>query len=349
MLPFVLPLAQWGIVSAGDFARRFKDPLLRRAIPLMFGWSEIPMMAGMAQLAYMHTRNAGFPVGGSLAFARAIEQRYLALGGQIHYQAQVEKILVADKRAIGVRLYNDDTHYADHIISAADGRGTIYALLDGQFTNRHIDGLYDGHLPIHSIVLVSLGVDCDLADQPHWTTYLLDDPIFIAGEEQHDLSVKYYCFDASLAPVGKSAVEVMLPSSYDYWQRIYGHRLYKTEQTQVAEIVTAELERRYPGLRAAIEVSDVATPISYERYTGNWRGSTCGWLLNKETMRLMLTGVDQTLPGLENFYLAGQWVEPGGSLPLAAASGRKAVQFICHADGRPFETSLPEHAMALAG
>ncbi len=35
--------------------------------------------------------------------------------------------------------------------------------------------------------------------------------------------------------------------------------------------------------------------------------------------------------------MAGQWVEPGGGVPMSAASGRMAVQWICHADRKPFE------------
>jgi phytoene dehydrogenase-like protein len=42
----------------------------------------------------MHTKNAGFPLGGSLQFAKKIADRYLELGGKIHYESQVEKILV---------------------------------------------------------------------------------------------------------------------------------------------------------------------------------------------------------------------------------------------------------------
>jgi phytoene dehydrogenase-like protein len=37
--------------------------------------------------------------------------------------------------------------------------------------------------------------------------------------------------------------------------------------------------------------------------------------------------------------MAGQWVEPGGSVPVVAMSGRNAVQVICHEDGRPFVTT----------
>jgi phytoene dehydrogenase-like protein len=51
--------------------------------------------------------------------------------------------------------------------------------------------------------------------------------------------------------------------------------------------------------------------------------------------------MSKTLPGLEGFYMAGQWVEPGGGLPLAALSGRNVTQIICRADKRPFVTSIP--------
>ena len=129
---------------------------------------------------------------------------------------------------------------------------------------------------------------------------------------------------------------VLLKSDYDYWQRIYGRKLYDTEQLQVADQLLAIIEQHHAGIRDEVEVTDVATPVSYERYTGNWQGSTCGWLLTPETMRLMILGMPKTLPGLGNLYLAGQWVEPGGSVTLAAASGRSAIQMICAADGKEF-------------
>ncbi len=340
MLPFALPLAQWGMISARDFAYRFKAPLLRKAIPLVFGWDEIPLMAGMSLLAYMHRRNAGFPLGGSLEFARSLERRYLELRGEIHYKAQVEKVLVEDDCAIGVRLYNDEIYHADLVISAADGHGTIFDMLEGRYINRAIRKIYNGHLPIHSQFQVSLGVNRDLSHEPHWVTYLLKQPVLIGGEERHEIGVKHYCFDPSMAPPGKSVIEVMLRSSYPYWQRIYGRRLYDSEQTQVSDLVIEQLEQIYPGLRKDIEFVDEATPVSYERYTGNWLGSTTGWLLTKDTMMLMIRGMRKTLPGLKNFYMAGQWVEPGGTVPIVAMSGRNVIQMICHADQRPFITSL---------
>ncbi len=89
------------------------------------------------------------------------------------------------------------------------------------------------------------------------------------------------------------------------------------------------IERRYPGLAGQVEMVDVATPTTFERYTGNWQGNHQGWLPTTEQFGLRMK---KTLPGLENFYMAGQWVEPGGGLPLAAVSGRYVTQIVCKSD-----------------
>jgi phytoene dehydrogenase-like protein len=341
MMPFVPELALWATQSSRDFANRFKDPFLRNAVAQMFSWEEAPMMMGMMLLAYMHNGNAGFPVGASLEFARALEKRYLQLGGIIRYEAQVEKILTENNRAVGVRLYNDEVHHADVVISAADGKGTIFDMLGGEFTNRRVRRMYDGHLPTHQMCQVSLGVNSDLSSQPHWVTYLLNDPILLAGEERFELGIKHYCFDPSLSPKGKSVMELIVRTNYAYWQRIYGRKLYDTEQTQVSDIIIDHMEKWYPDIRADIEFVDEATPLSYERYTGNWMGATTGWLLTKATTPMMILGVPKTLPGLENFYMAGQWVEPGGTVSMAAASGKNVIQTICARDGKTFTASRP--------
>jgi len=331
-------LARWGLLSASDLGERFTDPFLRRAIPVMFGWRDIPMVAGLAQLAFMHAGNAGYPLGGSLAFARTLERRYLDLGGEIHYASQVAEITVSGDRATGVRLYDDAVYPADHGISACDGRGTALTLLGGRYVDRRVRSLYDGHLPILSQLQVSLGVARDLRGTPHFVTHLLDEPVRVGDRDRDELGFQHYGFDPATAPPGRTAVVTILPSDHGYWHRIYGRRPYRKEQAQVAEQLLGAYERFLPGLGVDVEVTDVATPMSFERYTGNWLGATTGWLLTRDTLPLMLRGVPQTLPGLDRLWLAGQWVEPGGGIPMVAMSGRKAVQLLCHAEGRPFVT-----------
>jgi phytoene dehydrogenase-like protein len=340
LLPFMRSLSRWGNISAQEFGNRFQDPFLRRAMPQIFSWSSIPVMVGMSLIAYTHMGNAGVPIGGSLEFTRSIAQRYLELGGKIHYNAQVERMLVTNRQAVGVRLYTNEEYFADRIIAACDGHGTMFDLLRGQSIDRSLQKLYDGHLPIHSQLQVSLGVNRDLSKEPHWATYLLDRPSEIAGEIRTELSVKHYCFDPTLAPPGKSVVTLMLTTPYDYWQRIYGRTLYHHQKIQESHLLIAQLERIYPGITADIEVVDVATPLTYERYTGNWQGSSCGWLLTKQTLPLTIKGIPKTIPGFRNLYVIGQWVEPGGGVPIVAMSGRTIVQQICHEDRQIFRTMI---------
>lgn len=342
MTPYLAPLMKWGLLSAKDFGGKFKDPFLQRAVPLMFAWPDAPVMVGMQLLASLHSGNAGFPAGGSLQFARNLERRYLELGGKLLYKSQVDKILVEDNRAAGVRLYSDEVHRGERVLSAADLHSTLFEMLDEKYLPRKMARQFNGELPIHTMLQISLGVNRDLRGEPHWTHYLLPEPVLIGGQQQEYLSVKHYSFDPSMAPAGKSSMVIMLPAPYGYWQRIYGRRLYDTEQIQVERQVIALLEGIYPGITGQVEVADVATPLSYERYTNNWQGSSCGWLLTTETMMMMIQGVQKRVPWIENFHLAGQWVEPGGSVPVVAASGKNAVWVICHEDGQEFQTRLPD-------
>jgi phytoene dehydrogenase-like protein len=50
--------------------------------------------------------------------------------------------------------------------------------------------------------------------------------------------------------------------------------------------------------------------------------------------------MSQSLPGLQNFFLCGQWVEPGGGLPTGVISGRRLLQTLCKEDGTKFQTTI---------
>ena len=98
------------------------------------------------------------------------------------------------------------------------------------------------------------------------------------------------------------------------------------------------MEKRFPGFESKVEITDVATPTTLLRYTGNWKGAYLGWASIPMNMGIRMK---KTLPGLNNFYMAGQWVIPGGTLPLVAQSGRDVIQIQCKKDKRKFIPSTP--------
>ena len=98
------------------------------------------------------------------------------------------------------------------------------------------------------------------------------------------------------------------------------------------------LEQRIPGIRDKVEMRDVATPVTWERFTGNWRGAYEGWLPSGKSLMMQMK---KTLPGLDGFHMIGQWTTPGGGLPPAVSSGRHVVQVLCKRDGKRFVATEP--------
>jgi phytoene dehydrogenase-like protein len=248
----------------------------------------------------------------------------------------VDKILVENNRTVGVRLTDGTEHRADVVISAADGHATIFDMLEGRYVNDKIKDYYANWSIFQPIIQVSMGIARDLSEEPHMVTYDLEEPITIAGEARERLGFKHYCYDPTMAPEGKSAVAVMIESNHAYWKALAeNHERYEAEKKDIAIKVIGQLEQHYPGITDQVEVVDVATPLTYERYTGNWQGSMEGWMITTQTMGKKM---DKTLPGLENFFMIGQWVEPGGGLPPAATSARGVIETICEQEGKEFET-----------
>jgi phytoene dehydrogenase-like protein len=346
MRPFFSFLRKWEKVTIQDFAQRFKNPFLRQVFPLAVNLQndlDFPMLAFLMSLGWMDQKVVGYPVGGSLEFARAIEQRYLALGGEIHYGSRVSKILVENNKAVGVRLADGSEHRGDNVISAADGHTTIFDLLDRKYINSKIQRTYN-ELPVsRPVIYIALGVARSFEELPHQATgidFPLDEPVTIGGQVRKRLNVQMYNFDPSLAPAGKTFMRVYFASDYEYWKTLrQDPERYEAEKKRIADQVVAALDRRFPGLAAQVEMRDVATPTTWEHYTGNWQGTFLVWRISTKTLRMRLT---KTLPGLKNFYMAGQWVEPGGGgVPTAAMSGRNVTQIICKGDKKKFVTSTP--------
>ena len=343
-------MRKWGKISVQDYAKQFKNPLLREAFG-SFGPPSgpgippgiMPVFFMQMALSSMHRKVTGYPIGGSLEFSRSIEQRYLNLGGDIGYKSRVNKVLVEDGRAVGVQLEDGSEHHADYVISAADGHTTIFDMLEGNYVDEEIRGYYDNLPVLPGIIHVALGVARSFEELPYSAfviDYPLDEPLIIAGKELNRMTVNaIHNFDPTLAPPGKTVIRVWFPSDYDYWKSLQEDpERYRAEKEKIADTIVSLLNKRFPGLAQQVEMRDVATPITYEQYTGNWRGSFEGWLPTTKTLGMRMR---KTLPGLEKFYMAGQWVEPGGTVAFVAVSGRNAIQLICKQDKKPFVTKIP--------
>jgi phytoene dehydrogenase-like protein len=340
MMRWLKTFNQYNQHSIEAFAEKFRDPFLGKAFA-SFMPQGAPMGTALGTLAFQANRNMGYPLGGSLALAQDIARRFTTLGGTLNYRTRVVEILTEKgrrgDRATGVLLEDGRVLHADMVISAGDGYNAVYHLLGGRYIDDETSHRYQ-HMPLTpSSVQIALGTTYDFSHEPHSQVDLLRQPLYFAGKSHKYIRYQHFNFDPSMAPERSSVIISRIRSDYDYWKGMAQEPTrYESEKLSTADVLIHHLEKRYPGISGEVELVDVATPLTFERYTGARQGVYQSFALTPQTAVFAQNGMEPTLPGLDGFYQIGQWIQPGGGVFLAARSGREIIRRVCKQDGKRF-------------
>jgi len=334
MLPVFNVIRKFGRMTCGEYFEKlnFKSKRIRSVFSDMYGNRDFSALAFIFMLGWFNQKNAGYIKGGSYPLAQRMVEKFSKLGGKLSYKKRVEKIIVEKNVVKGVLLSDGITVPADFVISAADGYSTIFNMLDAKYISKEIDFAYKNWELFTPIVQVSFGINKVIPS---------DSPILInisksieIGKTKLDngYSVMNYIYDTTMAPEGKTTIVLRYDSPWKLWEKMDAKE-YKAEKVQIKKDATDLLEKEYPGILEFIEVIDVATPKTDVRYTGVKDGAYEGFMPSKDNM---MKSLKMQLPKLQNFYMAGQWLFPGGGLPPSAQTGKWAVQLICKKEKQQF-------------
>ncbi len=361
-----------------DYSKKFQNPALQEAFNLILyeKHPNFPVLPFYFQLASHAELSAGVPEGGSLELANSVEARLKRLGGKVTYNAKVEEILVENNKAVGVRLTDGTEHFADIIVSAADGHTTIMKMLKGHYLTPVYQKLYTECIKQPEMVFpgyftVFLGLKRPLPEAEYCTTYVLPDALAkklpglrhpsinvqlrnglypeLAPENTSMLYISYFCDIAPWRNLtdGTEQAPREIDGEIVHTLPIRRGHAYQKAKKETAAAIIDFLETYLPGLRASISVRDIATPMTQVRYTNNYDGSVLGWqpfVESGETLEDEVKRNGPGLPGLDNFYFSGVWATTGG-LIRAAAAGRHVMQFICKDDNKKFTAHIEEGAL----
>jgi len=323
LLHFRKPIGQWA-------REHLVSPRLRQLFTRMLP-ETAPALFLLMVLGYLEKGYLSRPVGGTAAFRDALAKSYWDQGGAALLGVTAEEILVRDGRARGVRLGDGTIVEADTVISTSSAPETVLRMLgsryDAEATHQRLESwkLFD------PIVLASFGVAKPYPESPALLIVDGVEPFYVGNRLTDSLYVRTCNDDPSFAPPGNSVVQAMLATDYDWWAT--RGSLYAETKDATAHAVLGKLEPLFPGIREAVRMIDVATPLTYWNMARSWRGAYEGWMPSAEAF---FGHVRKTLAGLNGFYMAGQWVEPGGGVPSALMSGRQAIQLVCRDDERRF-------------
>jgi phytoene dehydrogenase-like protein len=320
-------------VTVAEYAERFQSPIIRRLLTSVVPDSQLNANMLMIWLASNCNNDTAFPIDGFFSMTKRMEQKFLSLGGKIFTNVSVKKIIIKENIATGIMLADGSEVGADYIIPTVSPDILLKNLLDNQFQDPYFEERMKtpDFFYTPALTLVNLCIQADMNRFPHTLVIEPKQPVFIHKTEIKYLKINHYAFSSYFCKNESTLMQVVLQEQeYEYWKALKkdSEDEYRQAKEKIAKQVIQEVETVYPETKGFIELLDVATPLSLQRYCHSYRGAYLSFCaMHGQRQR---ENHESSLGEIKNMYLAGQWVFQDGGLPMAAVAGKFAVQRICN-------------------
>ena len=328
----------------------FSNPSLKNAIlaPLgFFGWPPNELSAVFAvgfSMSHFY-QGAYYIKGGAGQLSKSLANIFIRNGGTLFYETEIIKLKVLRNMISGVIAEDKNKNtinYRSKVTIANFNPILLFNYLpaDEVFPKTYVENIKK-RKPSLSAVNLYLGLNIDLkdyniSDYMIWTSLNRDENIYDLEKNLEKLNYSslpigsitiYSNIDPTCCPRGKSVLSVLCYGEYKPFEKISNpndnkNYKYNSIKNEIAEQIIKSISNilKIPELKSYIEVSELATPITFERYTSNPQGSIMGWKMTPEQF------VKDVLPlktPIENLFLCGHWVSRTGGLPNVARTAEK--------------------------
>jgi phytoene dehydrogenase-like protein len=281
-----------------------------------------------AMPTYGYLKHGGFyPRGKSQKISDAFGKYITEHGGEIITKTKVEKIMTKDGSAHGVMTDDGKEFNAKVVISNSNAFDTLNKMVDEKSLLKEYLSKIEKLSVSLSCFQVFLGLKKDLIKELgitdteifYNTTYDLEaDYELMQKAEVEGGGYAVTLYDniyKGYSPEGKNTLNILTLQGYDHWAKYHddyfkGNKAeYDIEKERIADILIEKAEKTLlPGLKNAVEVKEIGTPLTNIRYTSNYKGAVYGFdqtLDNSGQNRL-----GHATP-IKNLYLSGAWTQPG--------------------------------------
>ncbi|WP_414528718.1 beta-carotene ketolase CrtO [Nodularia chucula] len=348
-----------------------KAPLSRLASELGAPPSQKNLAIGVMMMAMRHNPGMTRPRGGTGALVQALVNLVTSKGGKILTDQQVEKVLIDDRKAVGVRVGGGQEYRAKYgVISNIDAKRLFLQLIDPCEVDQ-VDGDLRERLERRIINNNETILKIDLAlDEPlhfpyhdHKDDYLTGS-ILIADSMAHveqahskctlgeipDSNPSMYAvmpsaLDPTLAPPGKHTLWIEFFAPYQI-AGAEGTGLKGTGWTdelknQVADKVIDKLANYAPNVKNATIARRVESPAELGERLGSYKGNYyhIDMTLDQMVFFRPLPELANYKTPIDNLFLTGAGTHPGGS--ISGMPGRNCARVFLQAK-HPLAQSLKD-------
>lgn len=322
-----LTLAYYLPQNAGDIARKYiKDPQLLSFIDAecfivsTVNALQTPMINASMVLCDRHFGGINYPVGGVGGIAKSLAKGLVENGSEILYKANVTSIILAQGKAVGVKLSDGREFFAKTIVSNATRWDTFGKLLKGEELPKEEVNFQKVYVKAPSFLSIHMGVKAEVLPPDTDCHHFVLENDWTRLEEPYGsifLSIPTM-LDASLAPEGRHILHIFTTSPIEDWKGL-PLKDYEAKKELVADEIISRLEKKlFPGLKSSIVFKEVGTPKTHRRYLARDNG-TYGPMPRRTPKGLL--GMPFNTTAIHGLYCVGDSCFPGQGVIAVAFSG----------------------------
>jgi len=340
----------WAFRSGRDLIDKcVSDPLLKAIFSGQSGDHGLPPSQVSAfvhaGITYHYFNGGYYPRGGAFVIPRAFVRALKRAGGEIRLSTSVERILLKDKKAAGVRLADGEEISAPCVVSNTDPEVTFGRMIGREFLGKKLRRKLDRSVYSTSCICLFFAVDMDLRaaglDSGNFWLYEHEDidKIYQQGLTDYNLNADSPAGmfltvttlkDPSKMQKGHHTCEAFTFTGYDAFKKWAGQEIggrsddYKILKENLAQKMIKGLDKRFPGIGKNITFWNLATPLSHESYINASRGNLYGLEKSRRQVGPGAFPIVSEIPGL---YMCGASTESHGVAGVTA-SGLTAAKKI---------------------
>ena len=327
-------ISSWKTLDAHN-RKYFRSPKLRQLFNRFAtynGSSPYQTPATFALIPFVEFGlGAWYVRGGIYEIPRALTRLAMELGVEIKTNCEVEKIIFANRRAVGAKLKNGENLTADFVVSNADAIETYRSLIEEKDRPSFPDKKLEKIEPSCSGFVLLLGAKKKFPQLAHHNIFFSDDyraefdSIFKEKRPAANPTT-YVCAasrtDETQAPAGCENLFVLINAPYTSEQTDW-----EKEKKSYRDSIIKKLENLgLKDLENSIEFEQIITPADFEeKYRAN-RGSIYG-VSSNGAFSAFLRPPNQSRD-VKNLFFVGGATHPGGGMPLVMLSGKMAADLI---------------------
>lgn len=313
-------------LSISELANRFNSKVIKYALKNCLVNEHFSAFYFIQTLSNFMNGNDSIPNGCTKSIQEGMLNKYLSLGGKIIYSKNIDEIIIKDNQAIGIKI-NGEPIYSDYVVSATDIHETERLIKERIKPYDELD-LNKDKYKTYSYCIASYKTKSDVSSLPVAVIKKIH-PYNIHGIESDTLSYRQYGYDKELIMDGNTTIQVYLTTYEKDYELIkqMSKEEYKSFKKELGQFYLNELKKE---LDIDLELIDVLTPLTYQRYNNSYKGTFMPFALGPGLNQVIRS---QYVDGIQNLILSNQWLMlPGGSC-VAVVMGKFAAQLILHNEG----------------